>query len=109
MEMAHYPVLGALDDISYDVTKLKLDQGDAIFLYTDGITEAMNVERKFFGNQRLLKIMASTCDSAKQDIETVYEAVKEFTGEAAQSDDITMLELIYFGRAEERKENYEYG
>lgn len=109
MEMAHYPVLGALDDISYDVTKLKLDQGDAIFLYTDGITEAMNVERKFFGNQRLLKIMASICDSAKQDIETVYEAVKEFTGEAAQSDDITMLELIYFGRAEERKENYENG
>lgn len=54
LEMAQYPVMGALEDLPYSASHLTLANGDAIFLYTDGVTEAMNAGRKLFGPQRLL-------------------------------------------------------
>ena len=107
MKMAQYPIMGVVEDLSYSVSQLQLHSGDALFLYTDGVTEAANEERRFFGNERLLKALTVSGDSASEGIEGIYGAVKAFAGNAAQSDDITMLELIYWGSSEERKESYE--
>ncbi len=107
MKMAQYPIMGVVEDLSYSVSQLQLHSDDALFLYTDGVTEAANEERRFFGNERLLKALTVSGDSASEGIDGIYGAVKEFAGNAAQSDDITMLELIYWGSSEERKESYE--
>ncbi|MBQ7497947.1 MAG: SpoIIE family protein phosphatase, partial [Selenomonas sp.] len=97
LELAGYPVMGAVEDIPYSAERLNLQSGDAIFLYTDGVTEAMDAKLKLFGPQRLLQVLDTPGSSAEEEIEGVYEAVREYAGEAAQSDDITMLEMIYHG------------
>ncbi len=107
LEMGHYPILGALEDLTFGVSHLQLDSGDAIFLYTDGVTEAKNNENKMFGTQLLLRTLYAAGDNAEQEIQRVYEAVKEYVGSEPQSDDITMLELIYYGLEQERKDSYE--
>ena len=91
------------------MSRLQLDRGDAIFLYTDGVTEAKNNENKMFGTQLLLRTLYVPGDNAEQEIQRVYEAVKEYAGSEPQSDDITILELIYHGSMQERKDSYENG
>lgn len=90
--------LGVTPDVSYGEQTLKLLPGDSLFLYTDGISEAMNTESVQYGDIRLIE----TCGSMKgqtprQMIETLSGSVSGFVGEANQSDDITMLALTYKG------------
>ena len=76
---AKNPVLGVREGMAFVAESLTLQPGDSLFLYTDGVTEAMDAERGFFGEQRLQDTL-----SAKP----------------GQSDDITMMALSY-GRKDE--------
>ena len=80
--------------------KVEMQRGDELIFFTDGVTEARNEGRKFFGEQRLLRTLSAAGGRAEQGIESVYQAVREYAGEAAPSDDITMLELVYYGSSE---------
>ena len=97
---AKSPIFGTLPGLKFPATKIQLKQGDAIFLYTDGVTEAMNDKRELFGEQRLQRVLDELSDDdAKKILSTVNAAVKDFVGDAQQSDDITMLALVLRGRA----------
>lgn len=89
-------VLGIKPDYIYSRERVFLTPGDRVFLYTDGITEAMNTQGELFGTKRLYKALEkhSRLDGEKL-IESVRAEVKAFAGEAEQSDDITMLLLDY--------------
>ena len=68
--------------------------GDTLFLYTDGVSEAMNVEAEEFGMERLAAIFAETPPNDAEDTTmAVFKAVHTFAGETPQSDDITCLTL----------------
>jgi sigma-B regulation protein RsbU (phosphoserine phosphatase) len=91
------PIAGIMEDFRYKDIQLQLDHGDALFLYTDGITEAMNTENQLFTEDRLLKEMAAHQDEPVENfILRINEAVTIHAGEAPQSDDITMLFIRYF-------------
>lgn len=94
-ENAKSPIMAAVEGLNFEISKINLKSGDALFLYTDGVTEARNGQKKLFGEQRLLDTLSSSGGGAEQDIEQVHVAVKDFVGDALQSDDITMLEVIY--------------
>ena len=85
-------VLAGMEGVQYKEQLLQLQQGDEIYLYTDGVTEAHDVEKKLFGEDRLL---ASLNDTAGMSVEAICKKVKAdvdvFQGEAEQFDDITML------------------
>lgn len=87
-------VLGGMEGVSYRMNELKLNPGDEIFLYTDGVTEAVDSNDAFYGDERL-KLALDAIISG--DAESVCNAVKmdmdAFVGKAAQFDDITMLSL----------------
>ena len=87
-------VLGCFKDIKYDEEMITLESGDSIFLYTDGITEAMNIERELFSETRLHKVLIKhrNC-SPKELISAVKLEIDVFTEGEEQSDDITMLAL----------------
>ena len=104
LEKADHPVMGAIEGLPYNISKITLQKGDSLFLYTDGVTEAMNTERKLFGEKRLLENLKISFGNAESDINNVYAPVKKYSGSAVQSDDITMLEIIYNGSQEERKD-----
>ena len=71
-----------------------LAPGETLLLYTDGVSEAMNVEHEEFGTARLLQLFEGNAPkSADEAMTAVFDAVHEFAGEAPASDDITCLAL----------------
>ena len=91
-------VAGIMEDTNYTTKSMKISPGDTLFIYTDGVTEAMDREQELYSEERLVDVM-NRCQgkSAKQIIHTVEEDLKDFTGGAEQSDDITMLAMQYLG------------
>ncbi|MGM0609090.1 MAG: SpoIIE family protein phosphatase [Candidatus Muiribacteriota bacterium] len=92
------PVAGAMEDIEYKELTAELDNDDLIFLYTDGVTEAMNNTKNLFSDQRLLDLISMNSFKTAQDyIFITKEDVVKFTDDEPQSDDITMLSIIFKG------------
>ena len=91
-------VLGGMEGIRYRKNELQLQSGDVIYLYTDGVTEATDVENQLYGEERLRTLMNEHQESG---VQVICEAVKAdmdaFVGEAEQFDDITMLCLHFHG------------
>ena len=90
--------LAGMEGMRYRPHEVQLAPGDEIFLYTDGVTEASDVQEQFYGQERLLAVLNG---SVGMDARAMGQAVKtdleRFVGEAEQFDDITMLALQYKG------------
>ncbi|MCR5071984.1 MAG: SpoIIE family protein phosphatase [Bacteroidales bacterium] len=85
-------VLGAVEDMKYTSQSLQLNPGDALVMYTDGVTEAENKAHDQFGESRLeTELAALQGADSKQIVQTVLAKVREFAAGAPQSDDITQL------------------
>ena len=88
--------VGVFDDVKYGLQETQLQPDSTIFLYTDGLTEAKNEERKQFGLERVKAVLTAQVDKQPQEIlEQVTEAVHGFVKDAEQSDDLTMLAIRY--------------
>jgi sigma-B regulation protein RsbU (phosphoserine phosphatase) len=71
---------------------LLLNPGDALVMYTDGVTEAENMEHAQFGESRLEAVLAELKGApSRKIVETINARIREFTDGAPQSDDITQL------------------
>ena len=85
-------MLGVFDFFEFTDEYVKLDEGDMLMMYTDGVDEACNAQNEEFTDERLEQVLKAcqgvTC---QETIDKVLASVKEFTGDAAQSDDITMM------------------
>ena len=94
LPMSQDPMAGAIEGLDYHVASLKLDHGDALLLFTDGVTEAMNTQFEEFGEQRLEQTLKGQKQcSCQQTVEAIKSDVAAFTDGAEQSDDITILAL----------------
>ena len=89
-------VLAGMEGIKYRVGETTLCAGDRLFLYTDGVTEATNVDNQLYGEHRLLEFMNKNLDlKATKLLPALKGSIDEFVGEAPQFDDITMLMVDY--------------
>jgi len=87
-------VVGAFDEFTYSEESTRLEPGDTLLLYTDGVTEAINVNEEEYGEKRLEAALKNLPqENCQQIINSVKDDVKAFTGEAEQSDDITLLAI----------------
>jgi sigma-B regulation protein RsbU (phosphoserine phosphatase) len=87
-------VLAWMKNAKYTEKKISLEPGEVLFLYTDGITEAMNQRKELFGEQRLLAALNANGDSPLKDLlPIVKQEVDNFADGTEQADDITMLVL----------------
>ena len=93
-------LLGIMEDAQFETSRMILTPGDTLFLYTDGVTEAMNPQQEFFSDQTLISTIAGCQNkrSPEEIIDCVLKTVKAFAGVEPQSDDITMLALHYRGK-----------
>lgn len=86
--------LGLFAGEEYTDVEVPVEEGDAVFLFTDGVNEAVNSAGEFYGTDRLEEVLKETAGDSENDIVgSVYASVREFAGEAEQNDDITMLAL----------------
>ena len=96
--------LGVLSGFEYAGQETELHDDDAIFLYTDGLTEAENSSHELFGEQRMYGVLG-TRRRSEDHMEAIKAAVNAFVGDAPQSDDLTMLFIHYFGKRHLTLEN----
>ncbi len=87
--------IGVTPDIEYAEQETTIAPSMTLFLYTDGLTEAEDVDRQQFGMQRIDKVITAFKGSPQELIETMTAAVHQFVGDTEQSDDLTMLAFKY--------------
>jgi len=98
----HGFVIGGMEGMKYKEYELQLSPGAKLFLYTDGVPEAMNGENELFGTERMLAALnENTSASPEELLKNVRRAVDGFVKDAEQFDDLTMLGLEYKGVSEE--------
>jgi phosphoserine phosphatase RsbU/P len=85
-------IVGGFPFSKYEESKVELLSGDLLVCYTDGITEPENEYGEMFGEERLIELVAKNADRDEvQIIESVMEAVRQWTGAPELSDDMTLL------------------
>ena len=88
----HGVAIGAFSGVKYEDYEIKLNPGDKIFLYTDGVTEATNSDKVLFGFKRTVDALNEFKEcSPKEILGGMHKRVDEFVGEAPQFDDLTMV------------------
>ncbi|MDO4490549.1 MAG: PP2C family protein-serine/threonine phosphatase [Lachnospiraceae bacterium] len=94
----HGFVLAGMETSKYREYQLVLQPGECLFLYTDGVTEANNSKKEFYGEERMLAALNQVVEETQDKVLAwEREALYRFIGEAEQFDDITMLGLRYLG------------
>ena len=93
LEMSKDPMVGAISGVDYHDCQLQLDKGDALVMFTDGVTEAMNAANEEFGEARLEATLSKTFSKCQDVVEAIKTDVAGFVDGAEQSDDITVLAL----------------
>ena len=89
-------VVGVMEDYVYQTDRIPLKPGDSIFIYTDGVTEAMNEQEELFSDERLKKQTIKLQGKSIQEIIAgTMEEIKSFSHGAPQSDDITMMVMRF--------------
>ena len=97
IEETHGTPIGIFDYINYESGTFQLSNNESIVLYTDGVTEAMDIDNNLYGDERLIGLLAKSKDHHPKVItKTIVDDVNKFVGKAEQSDDITILILSYF-------------
>lgn len=94
LEFAGGPALGLCEDASFENFETRLEPGQSLLLYTDGVTEACNGSLGQFGEGRLFHVLAKCCELQPQKLtENIRRNLLEFVGDAEASDDVTLMAL----------------
>ena len=91
MEMETNAPIGLWSEVQYAGEEVKDMHGKTLFVYTDGINEAENINKEQFGDTRLQALLKQDLGDARMTSETIHKAVEEFVGEAEPSDDLTKM------------------
>lgn len=92
LDSIHGPMIGAMEGVPYEEASMKLGVDDKLMLFTDGITEAFDVNRQAYGEERLAELLGRSGKlGTKYLVDALVKDVDEFVGETEQSDDITVF------------------
>ena len=98
----HRLPLGAMKDMTYTGYDLHLDPGDCVYVYTDGVPDAINVNEEQYGIERMCEALNIYKEASMQGLlRAVKYDLDDYVGEADQFDDITMIGFRYNGPQEE--------
>ena len=99
-------VLAGFEGYKYKQAELELHEGDKIFLYTDGVTEASNASKELYGEERLMKVLETIDRNAgcANALHKVRADIDKFVGDAEQFDDLTMLAFDFSHKKNETLE-----
>ena len=94
MQMESNAPIGLWPELDFAGEEVDDMHGKTLFVYTDGINEAENVDHEQFGNARLQALLRKDWGDARQTSETIHKAVEDFVGDAEPSDDLTKMCII---------------
>jgi len=108
IECEPQPFIGVDDSIIFKSNKLNLDLGESLFIYTDGVTDAINNNGNFFGEEGIIDSLKNTSHSPYKIIKNMITNIADHAGDANQYDDITMLSLTNLGFNKEERYDYDF-
>jgi sigma-B regulation protein RsbU (phosphoserine phosphatase) len=85
------PLVGLLPGAHFDIQSIRIEPGDILVAFTDGVTEATNLNGELFGRERLDSLLARPVPTAAELLDCIQAHVQEYMGGADPSDDITLL------------------
>ena len=95
----HGLVLGAMEDVRFREYEIRMNPGDRLFVYTDGVPEAINEAEEQYGTARLVEKLNEVRTLPEEKVlRFIRDDIAGFTGKAEQFDDITMLGFTYIGK-----------
>jgi sigma-B regulation protein RsbU (phosphoserine phosphatase) len=98
LDGGHGPALALTTKLKFTPVRHQLKPGDSIFMFTDGVTEALNSTRDFYTPQRLQFVLRDVCELPVQRItRSVIQDVRAFASDQPQADDISVLALRWIG------------
>jgi sigma-B regulation protein RsbU (phosphoserine phosphatase) len=104
LDQRHGPVIGAMEDMVYGEDNTRLNMNDRVFVYTDGVTEAMNLAGELYSEARLVDLLSSEkCELVESMVTETVSDVACFEGEAEQADDVTVLAIQFSGGREQEE------
>ena len=84
--------IGVMDGVDFDNKEIPFNKGDILFLYTDGISEAMDKRRREFGLDKVKTILVDNCRLVSEDIVSrIFDEISKFSKGAPQHDDMTIV------------------
>ncbi|MEN3007530.1 PP2C family protein-serine/threonine phosphatase [Pseudothermotoga sp.] len=93
--------MGIVKELDYEESQFRMHPGEALVIYTDGVTEARNEHGEEFGLQRFVEVLQSCAnESAQTMVKNAEDELKRFCGEATQHDDSTLVVVKYLGKTE---------
>jgi len=96
IDQLHGPIAGAVGGVSYKQGKLGLKKGDLLYMFTDGVSEAMDIDSNLYGEQRIIDHLSGMDGNEPRiAVDGSGALVEKFAGEAPQSDDITVLAMRF--------------
>ncbi len=99
LKQKHGPIVAAMEGLIYKESIVTLEKNDTLFLFTDGVTEAMNIDEELYGEERLEDfLLKSDAKDVKTTINTLVDDIYLYENGSAQTDDITMLSCHYSGQ-----------
>ena len=102
LDQRHGPIIGAAEGLAYREDVETLAPGDCLFLFTDGVTEAMDEDVRLYGDQRLVDVLnAHDFTSTEGLVQAAVDDVWEYQGNAEQADDVTVMAVAFFGATED--------
>ena len=85
--------IGIFEDYAFEQRSLRLEEGDLVVLFTDGVVEALSPAGEPFGDPRLFELVSQSAASPNELNERAYAAVREHARGAAQQDDVTLVTM----------------
>jgi sigma-B regulation protein RsbU (phosphoserine phosphatase) len=100
LDTLHGPVAGAMPGMTYKQDSYTMKPGECCVMFTDGVTEAMNIKGELYSEPRLQTLFSeNTFKSVNQIVSSIVDSVSSFENEAEQADDITVMAIKYNGFA----------
>lgn len=87
------PLVGMIDIAEYQSSKTELNEGDILYLYSDGLLDSQNIKLERFGKSRFENLLLGEAKDLKKKVDIIFQKVDEFVGEAQQFDDLTLVAI----------------
>jgi sigma-B regulation protein RsbU (phosphoserine phosphatase) len=101
LDAFHGPVIGAMPNLHYKEDTTVLEQNDIIVVFSDGITEAMNIDDELYSDAHFEQFLATeNLNTSQKLVDQVVRDVKRHEGDAEQADDITIMALKFTGQTD---------
>jgi serine phosphatase RsbU (regulator of sigma subunit)/CHASE2 domain-containing sensor protein len=101
LDQLHGPIIAAVDGLDYSEDSIRLEVGDTLLLYTDGVPEAMDPEGQLYDEDRITnRIEAAQPETVEEVVTVTADGVWEFQSTAEQADDVTIMAVKYHGATE---------